>query len=245
MSEWEYKPAGDAGLPPTEQWRSLQREGGLPSAIAHGAWCVLTSGYLKVFHRFRVEGRGHLPAQPPFVVVANHSSHLDAIALAVGLPPRLRDRAFPIAAGDTFFETKATAAFAAIFLNALPMWRKKCGSHAMETLRERLIGGDTIYLLFPEGTRTRNGEMADFRAGIGMLVAGTNVPVVPAYLDGCFAAMPPNARLPKPSAITLRFGAPSAFAGAANDRAGWREVAASLEKSVRALGPGQIGSAGN
>jgi 1-acyl-sn-glycerol-3-phosphate acyltransferase len=87
--------------------------------------------------------------------------------------------------------------------------------------------------------------MADFRAGIGMLVAGTNVPVVPAYLDGCFAAMPPNARLPKPSAITLRFGAPSAFAGAANDRAGWREVAASLEKSVRALGPGQIGSAGN
>ena len=236
MSEWEYKPAGDTGLRPADQWRSLHREAGLPSALAHGAWCALTSGYLKLFHRFKVEGRGHLPAQPPFVVVANHSSHLDALALAVGLPSTLRDRAFPIAAGDTFFETKPMAAFAAIFLNALPMWRKKCGSHAMETLRERLVGGDTIYLLFPEGTRSRNGAMTDFRAGIGMLVAGTNVPVVPAYLDGCFAAMPPEARLPRPTPISLRFGAPVAFGTVANDRDGWREVAATLEKQVRALG---------
>ncbi len=236
MSEWEYKPAGDAGLRPADQWRSLQREGGLPTAIAHGAWCALTGGYLKMFHRFRIEGRERLPPKPPFVVVANHSSHLDALALAVGLPPRFRSHAFPIAAGDTFFETKATAAFAAIFLNALPMWRKKCGSHAMETLRERLIGGDTIYLLFPEGTRSRDGAMADFRAGIGMLVAGTNVPVVPAHLDGCFAAMPPQARLPRPSPISLRFGVPKIFSGASNDRAGWREVAAALEKDVHALG---------
>jgi 1-acyl-sn-glycerol-3-phosphate acyltransferase len=235
MSDWEYKPAGDLGLRPADQWRSLGREAGLPSMLAHEAWCALTSGYLRLFHRFRVEGRDHLPAKPPFVVVANHASHLDAIALAVGLPPGLRDRAFPIAAGDTFFETKATAAFAAIFLNALPMWRKKCGSHAMETLRERLIGGDTIYLLFPEGTRTRNGGMTDFRAGIGMLVAGTNVPVVPAHLDGCFEAMPPKARLPKPRAISLRFGTPRLFADVANDRAGWREVAAALGKDVREL----------
>jgi 1-acyl-sn-glycerol-3-phosphate acyltransferase len=236
MKDWEYKPAGDAGLRPADQWRSLQREAGLPSAVAHGAWCALTAGYLRAFHRFCVEGREYLPANPPFVVVANHSSHLDAIALAVGLPPRLRDRAFPIAAGDTFFETKATAAFAAIFLNALPMWRKKCGSHAMETLRERLIEGNAIYLLFPEGTRSRDGSMADFRAGIGMLVAGTNVPVVPAYLDGCFAAMPPKARLPKPSPITLKFGAPKAFPDVTNDRAGWRELAEILQKDVHALG---------
>jgi 1-acyl-sn-glycerol-3-phosphate acyltransferase len=237
MSEWEYKPAGDVGLPAAERWRSLRREAGLPSALAHDAWCALTGAYLKGYHRFRIDGRQHLPEQPPFVVVANHASHLDALALAVGLPPRFRSRAFPIAAGDTFFETKATAAFAAIFLNALPMWRKKCGSHAMETLRERLVGGDAIYLLFPEGTRTRTGEMAHFRAGIGMLVAGTNVPVVPAYLDGCFAAMPSTARFPRPGAISLRFGVPETFPRVANDRAGWHEVAAALEESVRVLRP--------
>ncbi len=237
MSDWEYQPAGDGGLPPTERWRSLRREAGLPSAIAHGAWCGLTAAYLGLFHRLRIEGRGRLPARPPFVVVANHSSHLDALALAVGLPRRLRSRAFPIAAGDTFFETPATAAFAAVFLNALPMWRKKCGSHAMDALRERLVRGDAIYLLFPEGTRSRDGAMTDFRAGIGMLVAGSDVPVVPAHLHGCFAAMPPGARWPRPSAISLRFGAPRVFADVANDRGGWREVASALQNDVRALRP--------
>lgn len=235
MEEWQYKPAGDAGLRPSEQWRSLRREAGLPSALAHQAWCALAGGYLRAFHRFRVEGREHLPARPPFVVVANHASHLDAISLAVGLPAHLREFAFPIAAGDTFFVTKAAAAFAAIFLNALPMWRKKCGSHAMETLRERLVEGRAIYLLFPEGTRTRDGAMAEFRSGIGMLVAGTPVPVVPAHLDGCFAAMPPGARVPKPRPITLRFGEPMAFAGIAGDREGWREIAGRLETAVRTL----------
>ena len=235
MSDWKYKPAADLDQRPADQWRSLRREGGLPSLLAHEAWCAVTGAYLRLFHRFRVEGREHLPACAPFVVVANHSSHLDALTLAVGLPRRLRERAFPIAAGDTFFVTKASAAFAAIFLNALPMWRRKCGSHAMETLRERLVEGEVVYLLFPEGTRTRTGEVAEFRAGIGMLVAGTNVPVVPAWLEGCFAAMPPESKLPRPRAISLRFGRPLSFAEVANDRAGWREVAGVLEGAVRAL----------
>lgn len=238
MSDWEYRPAADLNLPPAERWRSLRREVGLPSVVAHLGWGAATALYLRAFHRFRVLGREHLPAAPPFVVVANHSSHLDALALAAGLPSRLAGRAFPIAAGDTFFETKASAAFAAVCLNALPMWRKKCGSHAMETLRARLLEGDAIYLLFPEGTRTRTGGMAAFRAGIGMLVAGTGVPVVPAWLDGCFAALPPGRRWPRPRAITLRFGAPCTFAGGGNDRAGWRDVAADLEAAVRGLRPG-------
>jgi 1-acyl-sn-glycerol-3-phosphate acyltransferase len=235
VNDWEYKPAADLDKRAPEQWRSLRREAGLPSWLAHAAWCALAGAYLRAFHNFRVEGREHLPARGPFVVVANHASHLDALALAVGLPPRLRERAFPIAAGDTFFETPALAAFAATFLNALPMWRKKCGSHAMETLRERLHGEDVVYLLFPEGTRTRTGVMAPFRAGIGMLVAGTPVPVVPARLEGCYAALPPGVKCPRLRPIALRFGRPLVFEGTPNAREGWREVAARLESAVRDL----------
>jgi 1-acyl-sn-glycerol-3-phosphate acyltransferase len=235
MEDWRYEPAGGAGLSPAEQWRSLRREAGLLSAIAHQTWCGLTHAYLATYHRFHVRGREHLPARPPFVVVANHASHLDAIALAAALPMPLRRYAFPIAAGDTFFETKATAAFAAVFLNALPLWRKKCGSHAMETLRERLVEGDAIYLLFPEGTRSRTGAMAEFRPGIGMIVAGTDVPVVPARLEGCFAAMPPGSRLPRPAKLSLTLGTPLTFRDVADDRAGWKVVASRLEAAVRAL----------
>jgi len=236
MSDWEYRPAADLGSSRFDRWRSLRREGGLPSVVAHEVWCAITGAYLRGFHRLRIEGREHLPLRPPFIVVANHASHLDALALAVGLPRILRASAFPIAAGDAFFETKMHAAFAATFLNALPMWRKKCGSHAMETLRERLIEGGVIYLLFPEGTRTRTGELAPFRAGVGMLVAGTDVPVVPAWLEGCFEALPSGTKLPRPRKITLRFGRPLSFADVANNHAGWREVAGALEGAVRALG---------
>lgn len=238
MEDWRYKPAGDTGLTPDERWRSLRREAGLVSALAHLGWCAATSLYLRAVHRFRVHGREHLPKSAPFVIVANHASHLDAIALAAALPARLCERAFPIAAGDTFFETKASAAFAAVCLNALPMWRKRCGSHAMESLRARLLEGEAIYLLFPEGTRTRTGTMASFRAGVGMLVAGTAVPVVPAWLDGCFAALPPGAKRPRAAAITLTFGPPQTFAETPNEREGWRAVASRLEAAVGALRPG-------
>ncbi len=236
MSDWKYEPAGDVGLPAGEQWRSLARESGLPSVAANLAWTGLCGGYLRAAHGFRVERGELLPKRAPYVVVANHSSHLDAIVLAASLPRAHRSSAFPIAAGDTFFETKAAAAFAAMFLNALPMWRGKCGAHAMETLRARLIEGRSIYLLFPEGTRSRTGTMGKFRSGIGMLVAGTSVPIVPAWIDGAHAAMPPGARCPRRGTVRVRVGSPRDFLDVANDRAGWTQIAATLEAEVRALG---------
>jgi 1-acyl-sn-glycerol-3-phosphate acyltransferase len=232
---WDYDPARDVGLRPFERWRSLAREAGLVEAAVHLGWTAACAGYLKVGHRFRVEGREHLPATPPYVVVANHSSHLDALALSVALRRGHAGCAFPIAAGDTFFETRAAAAFAATFLNALPMWRRSCGAHAMGALRTRLAEGRSIYLLFPEGTRTRTGEMAKFRSGIGMLVAGTSVPVVPAWIDGAFAAMPVGARWPRPRRVGVEFGAAVRFENVANERAGWVRVAAEVEAAVRGL----------
>ncbi len=236
MSDWQYEPAADIGRPASEQWRSLARESGLPGAAANLAWTGLCGGYLRAAHGFRIEGGDRLPKRPPYVVVANHSSHLDALVLAALLPRAHRAVAFPIAAGDTFFETKAVAAFAAMFLNALPMWRGKCGAHAMETLRERLVGGRSIYLLFPEGTRSRTGEMAKFRSGVGMLVAGTGVPVVPAWIEGAHAAMPPAARCPRRGQVSVRIGCPRDFQAVGNDRAGWARVAEVLETDVRGLG---------
>ena len=168
-------------------------------------------------------------------MVANHSSHLDAITLAAALPWPLRRFAFPIAAGDVFFETPAVALFSAMMLNALPMWRKSCGPHAMQQLRERLISEPTIYVLFPEGTRSRDGNLGRFKPGLGMIVAESEVPVVPCYLHGAHAACPPDRKLPLPLPLHLRIGAPLSFAGIKNERAGWQEIAARLEAAVTAF----------
>ena len=68
------------------------------------------------------------------------------------------------------------------------MWRKRCGTHALDELRERLVGEPAIYILFPEGTRARDGKMGKFKPGLGRIVAASEVPVVPCHLAGAFQA---------------------------------------------------------
>lgn len=236
MDQWEYKPASDLGLSGTERLRSVKRESGLLGRIGQHLWWWWVRNALRLAERIEIIGEDHIPGAVPFVLVANHSSHLDVLVLATALPARLRNHVFPLAAGDTFFETPVMAAFATGMMNALPMWRKNIGHHAIDSLRQRLVNEPCGYILFPEGTRSRSGQMAAFRHGIGMLVAETGVPVIPCHLHGTFAALPPGARWPRRSRIILRIGPPAAFASVPNDRAGWQAVSQTLEQSVRALG---------
>jgi 1-acyl-sn-glycerol-3-phosphate acyltransferase len=236
VDDWDLRPARDLGLPPGQRFRSLWRESGLASTAFHQAWWGLVRLYLGVAHRLRVLGREHLPAEPPFILAANHSSHLDAMVLAAPLSWRLRDQIFPIAAGDVFFETPAMAAFAAGMLNALPLWRKKCGPHALEQLRKRLVEEPCSYILFPEGARSRDGKMLPFKPGLGMLVAQTRVPVVPCHITGAFEALRPETNWPRlGSRITLRVGPALCFEKTENDRAGWMSVAAAMREAVEKL----------
>src|SRR5688500_1101130 len=98
MDSWAYRPAADHGLSATERRRSLARETGTGEWLAQLLWWALVRSYLRVSHRLVVEGRAHLPPEPPYVLVANHTSHLDALVLGSVLPARLRGTAFPIAA---------------------------------------------------------------------------------------------------------------------------------------------------
>src|SRR4051812_24879929 len=109
MEPWDYKPARDIELAPVQRARSLRREAGLASTLGHLPCHGLSKVYFKLYHRLTVEGPEHLPVEPPFVLIANHSSHLDALTLASVMPRRLCDRVFPVAAGDVFFETSATS----------------------------------------------------------------------------------------------------------------------------------------
>jgi 1-acyl-sn-glycerol-3-phosphate acyltransferase len=203
--------------------------------MVHAACHRLARCYFRLYHRMIVEGAGHFPSEPPFVLIANHASHLDALALAAALLSRVCHRVFPIAAGDVFFETPVRSVASALFLNALPMWRRACGSHALVDLRARLVDEPCAYILFPEGGRSLDGRIMPFKAGLGALVAGTAVPVILCHLAATFEAFPPGARLPRPRQVRVAVGAGLRFDEVANTREGWHEVAAIAEAAVRRL----------
>jgi 1-acyl-sn-glycerol-3-phosphate acyltransferase len=237
MDKWKLKPARDLGLSVSQRRQSVHRESGLLESGTHLAWALAVRFYLHFWHRLKVQGSEHLPRRPPFVLVANHASHLDALVLAAPLPLTIRDRVFALAAGDVFFEKNLKASFATSFINALPLWRRKITPKAMVELRRRLVDEPCAFILFPEGGRSRDGQMMPFKAGIGMLLAETNVPVVPCYLEGTFEACPAERTVPLRLPIRLRAGPPLSFAEVPDKRAGWEEVATRLEEAVRRLGP--------
>lgn len=232
---FSFEPAADHGLPPIERFRSVKREPGFFTFVSHAIFGGLLRTYFVLYHRMRIEGREHLPKKTPFIVISNHSSHLDALTLAAALPLATRVHAYPVAAGDVFFETIASSVLTAAFINALPLWRKKATAHALDELRDRLSRGHSGYILFPEGARSRDGELLPFKAGLGMLIAGTDVPVIPCYLSGTFEACPANSRIPRPRTIRVTVGPPLTFKDHSSDKEGWMAIAERTKEAVTAL----------
>ena len=236
MTGWDFRPARDLGLSGFARLRSHRREAGLSSRMTNALWRAGVRSYLAAAHRLTVLGGEHIPLEPPFVMVCNHTSHLDAMALSAALPGAIAARAVPLAAGNVFFRTVTSAAFAAIALNALPVWRAETSAADLAFLRLRLIDDRLIFILFPEGTRARNGCMARFRPGLGAFVAGSAVPVLPCFLHGAHACWPAHRRFPRPGRLRLVIGNPLRFDAVANDRDGWLHVAQIAEEAVRAIG---------
>lgn len=237
MDDWDFEPAHDLDLRGMDRYRSPWRESGLIESGARLMWWLLLRTTFRTWNRLTVIGREHVPAQPPFVLVANHASHLDEPLLTNVLRLKWRDRVFPIAARDVFFERYSLAAFTAMFINAIPVFRSTKGCRGLGEMRDRLLSESCIFVLFPEGTRTRTGEMNRFKSGIGMLVAGTPVPVIPCHIQGAFEALPPNGWWLRPKRVTIRLGPAQNFQEIAHERAGWDECAKCLEQAVASLAP--------
>ncbi|MFT5130437.1 MAG: 1-acyl-sn-glycerol-3-phosphate acyltransferase [Rhodothermales bacterium] len=235
MTNWRYQTAADHGLPAFRGLASPMRESGLPQwFLQHLTWNALAA-YMRLRHQFTVKRAEPLP-RTPFILVANHCSHLDALALGVAMDWYLRGDLRFLAARDTFFDTPLHSMFAAAMLNALPLERSSRGGRTVLALREQLQTGDLGLVLFPEGTRSRSGEMGTFRPGIGMLTAGTSIPVIPCHISGTFGAWPSQRALPGEGGVSLQIGSAQHFLDVPNSRHGWRTIAETLETKVRQLG---------
>src|SRR5436309_15019869 len=102
MEPWQLQPARDTGLTPSERFRSVRRESGLLESVAQQTSFSVLRIYFAIAHRLTIMGREKLPVHGPFVLAANHWSHLDALVLRAALSPRHRARPLSIAAGGVF-----------------------------------------------------------------------------------------------------------------------------------------------
>jgi 1-acyl-sn-glycerol-3-phosphate acyltransferase len=231
MEEWDYQPTADFDKTPIERLSAFPRQPDmLVYALRLAAHAVIRA-WMFVYHRFRIRGREHLPLDRPFVMVANHASHLDAVCLLSALPLKRIQRAYPAAAKDYFFTTMPKVAFSAIVVNAMPFDRKENPRESLAVCRDLLTTPGHVLILFPEGTRSATGEMAPFKPGIGFLTAGTDIPVVPCHLAGAFRAWPKGAWFPRPRKVELRIGNPLMLRDVSDPKA----AAGMIEASVRSL----------
>ena len=178
-----------------------------------GVRFVAQRGVLKplVWRLVRVSIRGekeikHLEA--PYIAVANHSSHLDAPLIIGGLPRRLSRFLAAGAAADYFFDVQWRKWLTTLFFNAFAIERNSEGkrSGSSRSLLERKVP----LLIFPEGGRSKYGEMGTFKPGAAALAMATGVPCLPIALVGASAAMPRGVNWPLAGRhpVTIVFGAP-------------------------------------
>src|SRR6476646_4828654 len=163
----------------------------------------------RVFARFfgvwmyglRVEGRENWPATGGGLICANHQSMFDPPLVGLTCARRMN-----YLARDTLFRVPGLSQLIT-FLDAIPIDREGGGLAGLKETLRRLKAGELV-LIFPEGTRTRDGEVQPFKPGFISLARRSRVPLIPVGLDGAYQAWPRTAKFPRPGRVAVVIGKP-------------------------------------
>jgi 1-acyl-sn-glycerol-3-phosphate acyltransferase len=172
---------------------------------------AMFEGFCRMFFAsyssLRVEGRDHLP-DGPFLLCSNHSSHADSAALMTASGFHFRRFAL-LGASDYFFQSRGVRWSVSPWMNVIPIERSPKPKSLAESLarcRQFLEQTGGVLILYPEGTRSPDGEMRAFKPGAGLFASKLGVPVVPAYIEGTNRVLPKGKFVPRPGDVTVRFG---------------------------------------
>jgi len=182
---------------------------------------------VKMLFRLRVTGQEHLPRRGAFILASNHVSYLDPVILGAASPRTLRF----MARADLF----RNPLFALLIrgLNAFSVKRDEQDPASIRLALHHLRRGEVV-VVFPEGGRSKSGDLEKGRPGIGLLAAHAKVPVIPVYLSGTDKALPRQARFIRCHPVRAHFGAPLFFESSSPDHR--RAYQAFAEQVMTALG---------
>jgi len=220
-----------------EPSRTAALNGSLPAPLLPLRWLVRggLSVFMNTYVRVRVRGCENLPAQGPFILAPNHSSHLDtpSVVTAVGG----RRRVWTAGAADYFFDTRLKRFLFGRVLDTIAFDRHTDGLAGLRRCSAALRAGDGL-LLFPEGTRSLTGELQPFKIGVAVLAIERGAPIVPVHIDRSYKLLRKGRRFVRPGTVTVTFGRPidpTVVDPADDAHEAFRALTRRLEAAVTAL----------
>src|SRR5712672_747405 len=171
--------------------------------VYHLGW-LLSRVLFAVYFRWRVYHPERVPLSGPVILAANHASFIDPPLVGAGLK-----REINYLARESLFRFPVVGAILRA-VNSVPVDRDGGGAAGLKAILGRLLAGGGI-ILFPEGTRTRDGLLQPARSGIGLAVIKSDAPVVPVRVFGTFEAYGRHLKFPRPHPIAVKYGQPMFF----------------------------------
>lgn len=217
------------------------RHGGI--ALARRFWYGVRHLWWHSYWHLSADGLDQVPARGAMLLCANHASHLDAPAILASLAVSRALPASTAAALDVWGMRPLPRLASRVMTNAVSIRRGGEFAGGLRTL-EAVLRERRPLVIFPEGRRSVNGRLSEFKHGPALLALRTGAPIVPIHIEGTRASLPKRARLPKPGSVQVRFGAPidprpyqrAVAAGTMDRRTAQSRLTAELKRAIIALG---------
>ena len=243
----EIEQAGPAGAQAeggdltAEQERWLQPRGTVESLLGRVLF-GLNRVVMRSLFRLRVEGAERVPDSGAYLVTPNHASYLDPFAIAAALSWRELQSVYWAGWTGLLFRGPITKLFSRAS-HVVPVDPER-GITSTLAVARGVLERDHALVWFPEGQRSKNGELQDFLPGVGWLLDKTGARAIPVVIEGTHQAWPVHRRLPRPGRVRVRFGAPIEVEKIAGGDGPDRHVriAARLKEAVAGLANGRRGS---
>jgi len=199
----------------------------------------------RMFAWIKVDGLDHLEKTTgPVIFVANHQSYIDPSVILAALPRARRHHVVTAMSKEFFaahfhpkghshwqrFWSSLSYYLSTTFYNAFPLPQRETGTREALRHASELISYGNSLIIFPEGRRRRGNEIAPFQPGAAMLAALLEIPVIPLRLRGVDHVLGEGQRTPRPSLVTVRFGAALRLQGT-----DYGAMAQKLESAVKSL----------
>ena len=160
--------------------------------------------FFRVYFRWQIYNTERVPLDGGVILASNHASYVDPPLIGTAL-----GRHVNFLAREDLFGIPVLGRLLRDW-DVVPVDRDGGGAVGLRAILERLLAGRAI-VLFPEGTRTRDGKFQPVRSGIGLTVIKSSAPVVPVRIFGSYEAYGRHLRLPRPHHVVLKFGQPLRF----------------------------------